>query len=711
MRHFGSERFPKCGKDGMALLIVLGFLAAFFVTVFYLHSYSTNQRYQSHMVSSSEVASRVAEFGAKQVQSMVRNAVAFLNSSDPGTFPKREKGLKEAQAGMKEFFEIFVDENGRLSEKEQNALISIPLAENTILSGLTFTPELKVILTLEGQKKIHEESAIPGDSEGAAETIGKFVIDSTASYDKVERRVISVFEQRTVQMTIPVLSRFALTVLEIPDKDKLNSNLVNARGTAPETFTDATYTPLVVLGGQRVPDTKNNDPAQFLDKQGWVFILPELTLGVAPGNGKFGENFLLASGCTFYRDIQKDAGPFGTGFGVVRGKNFELWNTHQIYSRLTGLYQETKDEECFYFMSNISGTDNVQYSSILRLMGTPGSPSPTLVFGNVLRSYILEQGLRKKSGASSADCAILPYVRQEKFDSASWTAGLDPDSQKVLRGTCNGNWDTYRQAMSTPVSSVPFNEGLAFWFDPDEYTGKTTPRAIQPNFKTGVIPKLGKPLEYVPKQPENLLLGQNIALYRDDSQVFSGELGNVLPNVGNYCVSRCGRQFESGKTLKEYLTGLRKTGMNPTGFYYVKGSFEWTEDWNELAVGGVGLVCEKDVTIVGMVKPAPTGDLAKECVNNQIYFVSLGGDVNINTGRRIEAALVAVKGRVRSSGAGIDVCGFVAARIMELSGLCNSSPKVVRYDPRYDWADSQAYRNGFRTVLERQPIVFFAKPN
>lgn len=695
----------------MALLFVLGFLAAFFTTVFYLHSFSTNQRYQSHLISSSEVASRVAEFGAKQVYSMVHNAVEFLNSTDPDTFPKREKGLKEAQVGMKEFFEVFVDESGRLSSKEQSALISIPLAADTVLTGLTSTPNLKVTLTLEGQKSIHEAGAIPGDSDQSAETIGKFIIDSTAEYNNVERRVLSVFEQRTIQMTIPVLSRFALTVLETPDKGKLNPNVCSARGSNPETFTDATFTPLVILGGQPVSNSKSFDPALFLDKQGWVFILPEIRLGMAPGNGKYGENFLLAGESTFFREIQQGSGPFGKSFGVVRQKTFELWNTHQIYSRLTGVYGETQEEECYYFLKNVPPTENVRYSSILRLMGTQENPSPTLVFGNVLRSYILEQGLQKKSGVSPTDCALLPYVPKGKFNDVSWTASLEVDSLTVLKETCNNSWDEYRQAMSVPVSNVPYNEGLAFCFDAQGYAGKTSPRTMQPSFATKVIPKLGKCLSYVENQPEDLLLDANTALYREENQIFSGDLAKVLPYIGNYCIARCSRQFETSKALKEHLTDLRSSGTNPTGFYFVKGSFEWTEDWNDLAVGGIGLVCEKGIKITGMVKPSPPSALVKEYVNNQIYFVSLAGDIAIQTSKRIEAALVAVNGKVCLSGAGMDIFGFVAAKVMEFSSLCDSSTKVIRYDLRYDWSDSQAYRQGFRTSLERQPIVFFAKPN
>jgi len=713
MSHIGSERFSKSGKDGMALLIVLGFLAAFFVTVFYLHSYSTNQRFQSHMISSREVASRVAEFGAKQVQSMVRNAIAFLNSSDPDTFPKCEKGLKDAHSGMDVFFKIFVDENGRLSEKEQSTEIPVPLAKDTVLSGLTFTPSLSVVLTLEGQKPAHASEAIPGVTDSSADVVGRFIIDSTATYDNVTRRVVCIFEQRTVQMTIPVLSRFTLTVLDIPDKDnKLCGNLYTTSGTIPEAYVGASHTPLVILGGQTPSESKTEDvAAAFLDKQGWVFILPEITLGMGPGSGKYGEQFLLASGSTFYREIQNGTGPFGTSFGIVRGKNFEMWNTHQIYSRLTGLYQETKEEDRYYFLSNVPGSENVQYSSLLRLMGTSERPSPTLVFGNVLRSYVLEQGLQKKTAVSPTDCALLPYVQKDKFGAASWTWGLEADSQKVLKETCNNSWDVYCQAMSVPVSNVPFNEGLAFWFDPAGYTGKATPRAIQPSFKTAAIPKLNKALEYVPKQPDKLLLDQNTALYRGGAKVFAGELAKVLPHIGNYCVARCGRQFKSGEMLKKYLTELHEKEMNPTGFYLVKEPFEWTDEWNALAVGGVGIVCNKGITITDAVKPAPSKALKKDCTYNPIYLVCLQGDITLNTGNRVEAALIAVRGGIHTSAAGIDVYGFVAAKTLENSGLCNTSPMVIQYDPRYDWADTQSYEKGFRTMLEQQPVVFFAKPN
>lgn len=705
-------KFRKNRNHGMALIFVLGALIAFFVIAFYLYSFSTNQRYQSHFLSSGEIASQVAEFGAKQAYSMLYNAIEFLNSTNPDTFPKRATGLKKSPDGIKEFFEIFVDENDRLSEREQSALISIPLAESTIFKDLTHTPNLTVTITLQGQKSIYQQGLIPGCSDQSGETTGKFIIDSLAEYNNVKRRVISVVEQRTIQMTMPVLSRFTLSLLETPDKDHLNPNAISANGTTPETFTDPKYLPLVILGGQPYSNSTDTDPAPFLDKQGWVFILPELHIGLAPGSGKYGEHFLLAGESTFFREIKKDYGPFGSRFGVVLNKTFEMWNTHQIYTRLTGLYNETREEDAYYFLSNIPAIDNVQKSSIFRFMGTPLNQSPTLVFGNVTRSYILEEGLQKKSNLSPTNCAVLPYVSKEKFYTYSWTAGMDSNSLKVLKETCNNDWEIYRQAMSTPVFNVPYNEGLAFCFDSQGYTGNANPRPIQPTFATNKISKLGKYLNYDAKQPEKFLLDENINLYRDEKQVFSGDLSKVLSYLGNYCIARCSRQFETSQALKKYLQEMQSSGKNPTGFYLVKNSFEWTDDWNRLAVGGIGLVCEKGITITARVEPTPSKALAKDCAFNPIYFVSLTGDITINTGERIKAALIAPNGEIHSSKTmGMNICGFVATKAMKLSELCNSASKIIQYDLDYDWADSKSYQKGFRTSLEYQPIMFFAKPN
>lgn len=642
---------------------------------------------------------------------MVQNVVEFLNSTDPNTFPKREKGLREAKSGVKDFFEIFVNEDGRLSETETSGLINIPLAESTILTDLDSTPELQVHLMLQGQQSFGKNTSLmPGVIDSSLETTGKFVIDSRAKYNNVERRVVSVFEQRTIQLSLPVLSRFVFSTLELKDKEKLNPNSMNAKGTSPQTFADPINSPLVISGGQAATNSKGLNSADFLNKQGWIFFLPEINLGVAPGNGKYGENFLLAGNCTFFREIKKDAGPFGKEFGPVRGKTFEMWNTHQLYSQLTGVYKETKEDKCLHILENAPPTDNVQYSSLFRLMGTSDQQSPTLVFGRVFRSYILEQGLQKISDSPPANCSYLPYVGKDKFNSVPWTSSIDLDSQRVLKETNNANWEDYRQAMSLPVTGAYYNEGLAFWFDSQGYTGVPNQRTVQPNFKTEVIPKLGRFLDYTPKRPENLFLDSATTLYRSGKRVFDGDLSQILTHIGNTCIARCGRQFETSQSLKEYLSKLKNDGINPTGFYHLKNSFDYTEDWNQLAIGGVGFVCDKSITISSCINPHSSALFSSESPVNQIYLISLDGDIVINTGSRIEAALVSVTGTFRSTGLGVDVFGLVAAKSIGLSGLCNSSHKMIQYDPRYDWTEPDVYKNSFRTILEEQPLTFFEKP-
>ncbi len=705
-------------RRGVAIFAVMGLVLVIGIIAFYVHQYSRRQKQQSFHLSSAEVAFQAAEFGAREGYLYVLRAVDFLNSTDPATLPKQGT----IPSSLRGFFDAFVRDDGRLTDKPAETTLPIVLTPvKGLLDSVGSDLTLSVQLRLERQKPLLPDLPLPGVTETLLETRGRFVIDALACFRGVERRVVSVFEQRTIHLQVPVLGRFALFANEVAGtlnqvSTPLQNNLIPPRFAAA-----GTLKPLVIQGGPPVTSANRAgvlaDPSGYLDGAGWVFLgTPQggepwqLTLGMAPGSEGDGEHFLLHGERLFVFPITSGGVPFGSPAALPAGWDpLEMWRTHQRYACLTGLYEESRGAGRNQFLG--LSTENTQRASLLRLMGTSAEPAPTVVFGKVFRSLILERGLRRipvspLSPDGPASATPCPFVPQNGFSAASWP-GMSAMSTAAVRQTCRDAWDDYSQGMSIPLVS-PINEGLAFFFDTTPLQGANRP--LQPTFSGVPLSKIGRKLTYSPSVPQDLVLDGQMNLLRSGAGVFSGEVQQVLPNVGPLLLARCGREFPDADALRVYLNQLRQQGRQATGFYHVKGPFSWTAEWNALAVGGVGIVCDLDLAIRSTVKPSGGAGLP-DARQNRVVLATLGGDVEVGTAEPVEAALLAPKGRFHLTGTGgFDLLGCLAVRTLDVGELATNAPKRLRYDPQHDWADAQAYAGSFRIMLEQQPHLFVAKP-
>ncbi len=726
-------------REGIALVVVLTVLAVLSTIAFYLHMFSTRQRFQSHRLSSGEIALQAAQFTARQVCLLIGRSIDFINSSSPSTFPKRSSS---APPSLREFLLLFVSPEGRLKWENLKFKLSnepFDLINRAVIPDYSPSLELNILVSYEKlENPLLASFPISGLQAGLEdEHSGRFIVDVTATFSGVSRRILAVINERSMNLTWPVLGRFVLYAGQIrpqPLDEGVNRVTYKLEGTSlprlVETFDldPNLVRPLVVRGGEYVSPERRAvlaaDPdaaARFLDGQGWILLGgPEITLGLAPGTKEYGEHFLLAGDSIFLRDIVRDTNPFGfeaphpdpVRFPSFR---FRLWESHEIYSILTGLYRESRSNARSVFLSQVRDCDPTK-SSVLRLMGTHEHQSPTLVFGNVFRRYILEQGLRVKtsSGATPTPdsiAAVCPFIPRESFPQAQWMPGFDAEVTGVIKATCGNDWEGgYRGAMSIPIKTA-FNEGLAFWLSQPKEPGVAEDRrTILGGFVTGKISKLGRSFGFTPPHSsEKLVLGldEDVSLYRASRKVFSGKLQEVLPCVRNLALSRCGRGFKTGPALQDFLRKTLEAGGSTVGFYHVEKPFEWTDSWNQLALGGCGIVCDGPITISAGVKPAG-GDRFPDAAKNQITFVALSGDVTVNTDQPVEASLLAPAGKLVVSG-GCRIAGLVAVNTIDLSVLSNSQEKTICYDPIHDWTDETAFQNGYRVMLEQNPVIFSAK--
>ena len=704
---------------GVALFVVIALLGVIGIIAVYIHRYSRQQRYQSHRLSSAEVAYRAASFGARQGYLLVQQGVAFLNSTDPGTCPKQE----QPPASLKTFCDYLVKDDGRLADDPVEVLLPMPDSPmQKMVTELGSHLQLQVTLKLERQEPLLAEPPFPGLQGETPERRGRFVVDALAVYRGVSRRVVSVFEARTIQMQWPVVGRFVLScsghegtlnALEMP--------LKTGKRKIPQEFGSPALAPFVIEGGDGIAPgalpSIRADPAGFLDRQGWVALFTPSTgdaeqwsLGTTPGPDGFGEDFLLTANRVFFHPIVQGSGQLGIAVpNPSGGQSYELWKTHQRYACLTGLYPATKEPQRNQLMRNHAG--NTQKSAMIHLMGRADRPSPTLVFGKVYRHYLLEQGIRRKrlppkAPEDASVAAPCPYVLEADFNRAQWVPAMEPGPTAVLRQACGNTWDTYRDLMCLPLRTA-YNEGLAFFFDQTPAAGS---RPLQPTFTVTQVPKLGRGLSYTPGAPESMILDGPVTLIRDGRTVYAGELQQVLPNLGRIAKARCARSFRSGDALQRFLNEVVQQGKNPAGFYHVAGAFTWTDAFNRLAVGGVGIVADGTLTVSAEVAPSRPPTVV-DAAQNVVSLVSLTGDIIINTSQRVRAALLAPVGKLRClRPIDIDILGLVAVHEFQLTGFANGRNKRLRYDPIMDWASNDAYQRSFRIMLEHQPLLFVAKP-
>ncbi len=702
-----ERRSPRKPPRGLALFVVIGFLAFVTVVALYLHSFSRRQMAQTRQHSRIEVTWRAATLAARQADLLLERVAEFLNSSDPSTWPKREK----APPPLRPLIEAITEQDGRL--RGSDTAMELSLDRTPLRPLLEEEPHLAVTVSiaLQGVQPLLDEPAVPGLTEPPAEWRGRFVIDARATLDEVERRVMSKREFRWVSLHWPVVGRFVLTALRgsgQPNPLRVEPLATAGLGTRfpPDLRPAPGVQPLIVLGGPPVTDRVGaaRDPATLLDRQGWIYLgnpppSPSdfWTLGAALGLGDMGEGF-PADHRPWFFEIPQGVSRLGMGHGPMA-----LWPRFESVVFLCVPFGQSRDRANQYALHTCPG--DVDTYSHLRLMGTSREPSPTLVFGPVYRRYLLEQGIRPRPRFPQdlPPVALIPFVRPDDYGRPDFgVPGMDRRVPDVLRAACAG-YDGFRQAMSALIVA-PANEALAFALN------QATPAQLKPQFRTAVIPKLGRDLAFDPARPDRLLLEGTCRLQRGGQTVFDGSLGHALANLNTLALARAARVFPDGQRLRTWLEARLARGRPVTGVYEVTGPFTWTDEWNTLALGGVIVVAHGDVTVRAGVAPRSRA-VVPDAADHLITLYSKDGSIILATSQPVQAALVAPRGQLRGPPDGeIDLRGLVAVGELPLDQFRTARLKTIRYDPRHDWADPAAYERSFRLQLEEQNLFFAVKP-
>lgn len=644
-------------KRGMALFMVIGFLLFIGLISIYLNFFSKHQMQQTRDSSNAEICYRAAAFSARQTLTYLQRAADYINSSDPSTFPKKAK----VPAEMKPFLEAFFDENGQMKRDPVELDLSV---ERSPLQHFLRTYQnliIKAKIRSTAIKPLHENPSIPGLKPLQEELRGRFVIVAEASIKNTQKKVVTRAEFRFTNLTLPVAGRFSFMAMRgIGNVNTLNAGVDGSSWSdcrlPPELKLDNGKKPLIIDGGQSLVNLNSaiSNPADFLDRQGWIFLGTPLSSGgsdwilnAAPGEPALGEGFCLGNNLPFAYPLQAGGAAFGIPYNHPRfAEPLEVYRKYEVVVFLTGAFSDSKTQKFQFAFKN--APEAIDKYSIMQLMGSNLAKSPNLVFGNVYRRYLMMKTIRRvRTSPGPDEYAILPYVTSSDYSRGDFgISGFSTLVADLIRTTCSGH-NGYSTVMSQ-VITAPANEAVA-------QSLNSTVSSIRPIFRSGTIKKLAKEISFSASDPGQMLLESNCNLYRDDGQeIFSGNLADSLPNISQILISRVSREFASESDLLKFLQNQIRRKKTVTGIYRIKDDFNWSADFNSLALGDTVIVADGNVRISSGVGPVFNPNLP-DAVKNHVALVSLNGNMIIRTTAAINAALLAPRGKLSVDSGGFCV--------------------------------------------------------
>lgn len=634
------------------LLPIVAFLLLLVVSGSFLLNRAQRQRYvEAHRHTSGSIALQLAESGAN----------AFFAASQRLDLP----------GGMMR--SLFLESSYEDLEGFRDP-IPLPALE-ALLEFYGDEAEVAVELEFENLRPLQLGESHRGVLQDPREKRGTLTLVSRASFRGVTRtlRISRAFQ--VVDPRVPVLSKFTLFQREQGDQplDQLEYERIRPRD--PMKANGLAARPVIFFHRPLVFPTVSEGLFHDLkslfsdfapDQGGLVFLGGDrpwnLPLVHGSGAGPYDELFHLRR--TQYQRPASLPGFetehwlwFGTYRGILDGPMFHPFadSPHDL---------RTPD-----------GLELSDRSPPFHLFGDVGNVSPTVVLGNVFRSYV---HLRLLDGR------WFPYLEADEF------SGVDPPG-------FGGDYQAYRQFM-TRVVHDPYNRSFDYLvtnsetLDPDgtvhvdaETVPLVPPARLVPEGLTRLQPLEEGDRNFLYPDPENpgapvlrLLRGG------DGREVFRGSLEDL-----------------DAETLEALLAPrVIQRFPNPEAFWkkcLVKGKLELEGvtalDTSELvlenlAIGNAGtLVVSGSIQIRGWIR--------QTLERHPLTLVSLAGDIEVASPGPIHAHLVALSGTIRFKTDQIHVVGGLAARRIDWASAAKGTKvKWVTYDRSLDPTDPEMDRLG-----------------
>jgi hypothetical protein len=578
---------------------------------------------------------------------------------------------------------------------------------------------------------------VPADQ---AERQGRLRLEAVASVAAPERRITrSLTAARSfkrVQLLPPVVGRFVAFVRTHGGQDP-NGVEVRADLDSGESIPVGAARPLDIRpapegislmtpGAHRLDHGSVAELAEdFLDRHGWVFLGAEgqdpWRLHMTQGYGEdVGASHLWPADLqpvaygqdeedqeAFYLRVEDSFGPGGYGAcDVAIEEGDGLFHQHHgmaVNYPWLGLPAAAREE-----VGPVGGSSHAfdigprnRLGSLLRIFGPASEVSPTLVFGPVRLATIRRVGfqLTLLDEDIPCDAAGPQYVNLFRLEDE------EGDARTALLEVFEGE-DNFREKASKRATR-PLAQALSHLLDPrvegefgegGELLGRhepPDPLAADPGagreYASALLPGLpavrgGRPLEAA-------ALDQLWRAEVDVDALYAGELSDGLGAFREVFAARLARTEGPDVPLATLARGgvldlpgvVRFSGAAPRRLPAI----------SRVRHGGV-LAVDGDLHVTGDVVRGPAGERAPP-----LTLVSLAGDVIVDPGvRRVDAHLVALRGKVVLAAEDLVVTGGVAADRLDLEPLRRGGTRRLVYAPDQDPASAEARRERYRLVLE-----------
>lgn len=472
---------------------------------------------------------------------------------------------------------------------------------------------------------------------------------------------------------IPVLSKFNLYIEDALDGSPTRSpwrfNLVTTDVTG-NLRTGSQVTPWILWNG----DDQLSLSSLTLDslvqgKRGLIYLGGgKMYLNLArgwPSPGKYSEGFHLfksGKGDGLYTIEWLDDGGEVALLGWDQGTTFDTTSSGA--------------REWWGFISNSKLASLARFNSIFRLYGTDSKKSPTLVLGEVFRSYITAKAIKDLRKRFTPD--FLSYIPGDASNLTYWQEYLTPmpmpENDNISTFTTlirSGERATYfdpssaeslkrfNQKFASDLAYTPYNLSIAIMV-----TNNNLAFPLQ-SLQTSPLVSLMNSNPLPPKEtmheipaPFNSLASATDLKHIDP---FIKAM-NIPGNRTSWTLPACNPPQDIWKNLSD--RGLLKGNkLDLNGWVYVPGTTDMAIKSNLDVISNGGIVLEKgDITISNRIN-ATDGSNFKV-----LQLVTLDGNITLDINGPVQATLTAPKGRVTVTNNGRpQIKGAVAMKRFDIS--------------------------------------------
>lgn len=689
----GALTRPGGARRGLG---ILGMLILLFIFVGIGVSFSMLARQtgrSSHWYHDSQLALDLAECALKEACAEMRES----NGAGKSSYPPFERLFQLVTTGDRgETITLFSTSAGD-RPAALRAFLDGPISE--------YSPSFDVQVKLVDWSALVDSPVngfpvVAGERKGILRLTGRGIVQSSTGI-RVERTLMVEKGFRVISLIPPLVGRFALYSTSAPETNPnfvpmtLASGNGQASGVRPLEIRAGPAVELVKPSGDLDPATLASGLApDFLDKSGWVFLGggQPWDLRVAHGWGEMGESPLLEG---YMR------GPLPGDFadklavairdhatvppGDARPVDGLYYYDHGFcdeYS-LVGIPDAIKQEFQGAKALKLPDTDP-SHTSALRLFGSPGAWSPTLVLGGVQHAFIRRAVAVTQLRRNGRDEpyrlhlkrlqdypeGITRKILEKAFVDA---AGYESKGPRVMKVSAA---EVLNRAVNPSPAGAYGTEGLL------KPTGAAAGGATYESRIFTGLGSLPAGAGGVPAATANALASGEV----DFKDVYKGNLNQGLANFATLV----GRKITFTLTRRGAERLVKNGKLRVPGVAFVKDDAEITIPACTVVEGGI-LAARGNIKITGDITAAAGG-------KEPLTLVSLKGDIVIAGASRVQAYLVAASPgkKVKLGTDNLAIEGGVASDTLDLAAIRSGANRTISWSPDFDPADTARVQASMR---------------